>query len=109
MSLRVDSQSSLGGGATSESLAVVNLADFVPLFGRAGYVNSRSAFLNESRMRWMLRGEHARGFVESGALVFHAGQWYAHPELLDAELLRVGQDNARRLIGVSVCARSGNA
>lgn len=78
----------------------MNLADFVPLYGRAGYVDSRSAFLTESRMRWMLRGGQVRRFVESGALVIYAGQWYAHPETLDAEILRLSQENARRLVGL---------
>jgi hypothetical protein len=76
----------------------MNLLSFVPLFGATNsYVASRAAVLTESRMRWLLRGDQRRRFVESGALVRHANQWYANPDLLDAQLLRVAEECARRV------------
>lgn len=75
----------------------MTLTDYLPLFGTTGsYVATRASVMTEARMRWLLR-EHRARFVECGALVRHANQWYANSDLLDAELLHLAQESARRL------------
>ena len=77
----------------------MNLLDYLPLFGDAdSYVAIRASVMTEARMRWLLRSEHRRRFIEAGAIVLHAHQWFANPELLDAELLRLAKESAQRAI-----------
>jgi len=77
----------------------MNFMDYMPLFGTSrSYVATRASVMTEARMRWLLRGEHRARFVEAGALVLHANQWYANPDLLDAELLRLAEESARRAV-----------
>jgi hypothetical protein len=60
-------------------------------------VGREHIFHSEGSLQWFLR-KHRPGLIDAGALVFHAGQWYANSEKFDAFVLEVGETAAKQQV-----------
>ncbi|MCA3220138.1 MAG: hypothetical protein ING59_16640 [Burkholderiales bacterium] len=82
-----------------------SLNDYVPAFGPAGYVASRP-HLDESQLRWIWRN-HAARLIDLGAVIKPGRVLLAHPGKLDAFIIELGREQAKR--GLRDIARDGAA
>lgn len=52
-------------------------------------------FPSEGSLQWFLR-QHRAELIEAGALLLHAGKYFANPETFDAFVMKAGSEAAKR-------------